>query len=188
MLRDKRKRNLAIGAAVIAAVVVAIVLIVGTGSSETPYADRGTSGDGGSAPTARPVRRFGQTIRLRTYLTTIEVTPRSFVRFPASEASGPGIGVNLEIRTVGRAAYRDQPAQAAAVVVRGGGEAERVYTPVGNCTGPPEDTIRLAAGRTARFCLPFETTARPDLFVYSAEDGLPGSRGAPETGSWAFPP
>lgn len=186
MLRSKRKRKLAVGAALVAAVVVVVVLVAG-GETETPYGGRGPSGDGGSAPVARPVRQFGQTIRLRTYLTVIEVTPLNFVRFPASESSDPGVGVDLSIRTVGRAAYRDQPAQAAAVIVRGGGEAERVYTPVRGCTGPPEDTIRIPSGKTVRFCVPFETTGRPDLFVYSAEDGLPGSRGAPETGAWAFP-
>lgn len=185
MLGTKRKRALAIGAAVLAVVALVVGLIV-AGETDTPYDDRGSAGDGGSAPVARPVRQFGQTVRLRTYLTVIEVTPHSFVRLPAAEASGPGVGVDLSIRTVGSAAYRDQPAQAAAVVVRGGGEAERVYTSVGGCEGPPQDTIRLPQGRTARFCIPFETTSRPDLFVYSAEDGLPGSRGAPETAAWSF--
>ena len=185
MLRTKRKRTLAIGAAVLAVVALVVVLIV-VGEADTPYDDRGSSGGGGAAPIARPVHQFGRTVRLRTYLTVIEVTPHSFVRLPATEASGPGVGVDLSVRTVGRAAYRDQPAQAAAVVVRGGGEAERVYTPVAGCEGPPQDTIRLPQGKTARFCIPFETTSRPELFVYSAEDGLPGRGGAPETATWAF--
>lgn len=171
-----------LGAAV---VVLAVFLIVG-GDRESPYADRDSTDQRSSGPSERPASRLGQTLRLRTYVTTIEVRPVGFVSFPATESTGPGVGVDLVVRNVGREPYRDQPEQAASVTLRRGGEAERVYTSVRGCAGPPEDTIRIPRGATERFCLPFEATGRPDLFVYAPEDGLPGSRGAPEAGAWSL--
>lgn len=105
------------------------------------------------------------------------------MRFAASESSGAGVGVDLAIRNVGDAAYRDQPAQATSFTLRNG-EAERVYSAVGECGGLSEDTI--PPGATRRFCLPFEATGRAELFVYAPESGLPGSRGAPEAAAWGF--
>ena len=171
-----------VGAAV---VVIAILLLVGS-SSDGPTDDRASSGDRSSAPPARPDRRFGESVRLKTYLTTIEVRPLAFVRIAGSESSGAGVGVDLAIRNVGDAAYRDQPAQAASVTLRNGEEADRVYEEVKDCVGPSEDTISIPAGATRRFCLPFEAAGRADLFVYSPELGLPGSRGAPEAAAWGF--
>jgi hypothetical protein len=186
-MRTSTRRARIIAAGVLGAIVVvlAVVLLSG-GEDETPYADRGTPGDSGATPRGRPVRPFGQTVRLKTYLTTVEVRPVSFVTLAAGESSGAGVGVDLAIRNVGRAPYRDQPAQAASVRLRGGGEAERVYLPAPRCGGPPEDTISIPPGETLRFCLPFEATARPELFVYAPESGLPGSRGAPEAAAWDF--
>lgn len=171
-----------VGAAV---VVLAVLFLVGS-SPDSRYDDRASSGDRSSAPPGRPTRRFGQAIRLKTYLTTVEVRPLAFVRFAANESSGAGVGVDLAIRNVGDAPYRDQPAQAGSVTLRNGGEAERVYEGVGKCGGLTEDTIRIAPGATRRFCLPFEADGRTDLFVYSPELGLPGSRGAPEAAAWGF--
>ena len=185
-MSTRRRRLILITAGVFAAIVVAVVVfLLSAGESEPRYADLGSS-DEGSVPGGRRVYRFGETVRLRTYLTTIEVRPVGFTRIAASQAAGAGVGVDLEIRTVGRAAYRDQPAQAASVTVRGGGEAERVYEPVPGCPGLSDDTVRIPQGETRRFCLAFETSRRPELFVYSAEDGLPGNRGAPEAAAWEF--
>ncbi len=186
--RSKSKRGWIIAAAGLGAavVVLAVILIAGSSSPETPYGERGSADGRSSGPPGRPARRFGQTVRLRTYLTTVEVRPLAFVRFAASESSGAGVGVDLAIRNVGDAAYRDQPAQAASVTLRNGGEAERVYSAVGECGGLSEDTIRIPPGATRRFCLPFEATGRADLFVYAPESGLPGSRGAPEAAAWGF--
>lgn len=186
-MRSSTGRARIVAAGVLAAVVVvlAIALLSG-GDEETPYADRGSTDERSSAPSGRPVRTFGQTVRLKTYLTTVEVRPLAFVRLAAGESSGPGVGVDVAIRNVGRAPYRDQPAQAASVTLRRGGEAERVYEGPEQCRGVAEDTIRIPPGATRRFCLPFAATGRPDLFVYAPESGLPGSRGAPEAAAWGF--
>lgn len=186
-MRSRNKRLLAAGAAVVVgAILIAIVVIASGDSPQGRYGDRESTDARSSGPAERPASVFGQTLRLRTYLTTIEVRPLSFVRLPATGATRPGYGVDLSIRNVGRAPYRDQPVQAAQITLRNGGEAERVYTPVGSCRGPSTDTVRIQPGASERFCVPFEAIGRPDLFVYSAEDGLPGSRGAPETGAWSF--
>ncbi len=169
-----------------AAVVLAVLLFVGGSAPDTPYGDRSSAGERSSGPPGRPARRFGQTVRLKTYLTTIDVRPVAFVRFPATSSSGAGVGVDLAVRNVGDAPYRDQPLQAASVTLRNGGEAERLYDPVGRCAGPPEDTIRIPPGATERFCLPFEAGGRADVFVYAPESGLPGDRGAPEAAAWGF--
>ena len=169
-----------------AAIVAAVLLLVGGSPPDTPYGERSSAGEGSSGPPGRPPRRFGQTVRLETYLTTIDVRPVAFVRFPATATSSAGVGVDLAIRNVGDAPYRDQPLQAASVTLRGGGEAERLYDPVRGCAGPPADTVRIPPGATERFCLPFEATGRADLFGYSPELGLPGDRGAPQAAAWGF--
>lgn len=186
--RSRAKRGAIIVAAGLgaAAVVLAILLFVGGSSPDTPYGERSSPGEQSSGPPAEPARRFGQAVRLDTYLTTIDVRPLAFVRFPATATSSPGVGVDLVIRNVGDAPYRDQPLQAASVNLRNGGEADRVYEPVRGCPGPPEDTIRIAPGATERFCLPFEAGGRADLFVYAPESGLPGDRGAPQAAAWDF--
>jgi hypothetical protein len=185
-MRSSTRRPIIIATGVLAALAVVLVIVwLSSGESETPYADRGSSDDG-SAPRGRTVRSFGQTARLKTYLTVIEVRPLAFVKLAASESSGPGVGVDVAIRNVGGAPYRDQPLQAASVTLRRGGEADRVYEGGPECRGLSDDTVRIRPGATQRFCLPFEATGRPDLFVYSAEDGLPGSRGAPEAAAWGF--
>lgn len=163
-----------------------VLLFVGGSPPDTPYGERSPAGGGGSGEPGRPARRFGETVRLKTYLTTIDVRPVAFVRFPATSTAGAGVGVDLAVRNVGDTPYRDQPLQAASVTLRNGGEAERLYDPVGRCAGPVEDTIRIAPGATARFCLPFEAGGRADLFVYAPESGLPGDRGAPEAAAWGF--
>lgn len=182
---SKRNRNLAIGAIVAVALVLAVFLLAGDDDNPTPYADDGPATDTGVE--RRPIRAFGQTVRLRTYLTTIELRPTGFDRVPASESSAPGVTVDLTIRNVGRAPYRDQPLQAASVALRQGGEAERAYEPRPGCTNVPEDTVRIPPGGVRRYCLPFAATQRPELFLYSAEAGLPTSRGAPEAAAWSFP-
>lgn len=186
-MRAERKKALTVAAAVLAGLVVlVVVVIVSARSTERPYGG-GSAGDPGSEPSDRPLRRFGQTVRLRTYTTTIEVRPLGFARLGASAASGPAVGVDLAIRNVGRAQYREQPLQAAQVILQSDEEAERIYLPVGGCAGPSEDTIRIPVGATSRFCLPFEVTGRPDVFVYAPDDGLPGTGGAPEAAAWSFP-
>jgi hypothetical protein len=174
-----------VGAGVLAAVLVTVLLFAGTGP-ERRYDERQSTDERSSAP-GRPAHRVGQAVRLRTYLTTIEVRPLGFVRLGATAAGGRGVGVELTLRNVGRATYRDQPIQAASVILARGDEAERLYTSVDRCQGPPADTVRIRPGAARRYCLPFETNgAKLDAFVYAPESGLLGRRGAPQAAAWSF--
>jgi hypothetical protein len=180
-----RNRALVLAGIGVLAAVLVIVLILAAAPPERRY-DEPLTGDPGAAA-GRPVHPVGRAVRLRTYLTTIEVRPLSYVRLPATASDGPGIGVDVSLKNVGRATYRDQPTQAASVTFRRGGEAERLYTSVERCQGPPRDTVKIRPGVTKRYCIPFETGgARLALFIYAPEAGLPGSRGAPEAAAWSF--
>src|ERR687885_614880 len=65
-----------------------------------------------------------------------------------------------------------------------GDEAHRIYDPVGSCRGVSPDTVRMWPGEARRWCLAFERTSRPDVFVYAPEIGLPLAHGAPEQAAW----
>src|SRR5215210_628819 len=180
-LRPTRKRVL-IAAAVLAVLAVAAVLIFGGGETNTRYGDVAPQAPPGAR---RPdVHPFGEAVRLKTSRTTIEVRPTGFSRQPATSAASPSIAVDLNLRNVGREPYLDQPSQAASVVLKGGGETDRIYEPVGRCRGVSPDTIRMWPGETRRWCLAFVQPGRPDLFVYAPEIGLPTYRGAPEAAAW----
>jgi hypothetical protein len=181
-LRPTRRRVL-IGAAVVAVLVVAALLIFGGGESTTRYGDLvpETASEGPRRPN---IHRFGEAVRLKTSRTTIEVRPTGFSRQPATAAASPSIGIDLRVRNVGREPYLDQPSQAASVVLRGGGEADRIYEPVGRCRGVSPDTVRMQPGGARTWCIAFTASGRPDLFVYSPEIGLPAHRGAPEAAAW----
>jgi hypothetical protein len=182
---NRKRALIVVGAGVLAAVLVTVLLFADFGS-EPRYGERQSTDERSSAP-ARPAHRVGQAVRLRTYLTTVEVRPLGYVRLGATSAAGPGVGVELSLKNVGRATYRDQPIQAASVILGRGEEAERLYTSVERCQGPPADTVRIRPGAARRYCLPFETNgAKLDAFVYAPESGLPGSRGAPQAAAWSF--
>ena len=185
MEMSRNRALVLVGAGLLAAVLVTVLLFAG-GGSDRRFDERQSTDVRSSAP-ARPAHSIGQAVRLRTYLTTIEVRPLSFVRLPATASGGPGVGVDVSLRNVGRATYRDQPIQAASVILKRGEEAERLYTSGERCQGPPADTVRIRPGVSKRYCLPFETNgARLDAFVYAPEAGLPADRGAPQAAAWAF--
>src|SRR5829696_1146334 len=151
-LRPTRKRLL-IGAAVLAVLVLVIVLVLGGGDTTTKYGDVAPGTDAG--PRRPDVHPFGETVRLRTSRTTIEVRPTGFSRQPATAAASPSIAIDLSVRNVGREPYLDQPSQAASVVLRGGEEADRIYDPVGGCRRSAPDTVRMWPGEPRRWaCRP----------------------------------
>jgi hypothetical protein len=181
-LRLTRKRAL-VAAGLLLVLVVAAVLLFNRQDTSTGYGDIAPKASG---PPPRPrVHPFGEAVLLKTSRTTIEVRPTAFSRQPATAAASPSIGVELNVRNVGRDRYLDQPSQAASVVLRDGGEADRTYDPVGRCGGSP-DTVRMAPGQSARWCIAFEATGRPNIFIYAPEVGLPNYRGAPEAAAWSL--
>jgi hypothetical protein len=181
-LRPTRRRVL-LGAAVLAVIVVAAILIFGGGSESTRYGYV-TPQETGTGHAQPDIHAFGETVRLRTSRTTIEVRPTGYSSQPATAARAPSIGIDLSVRNVGGEPYLDQPSQAASVVLRGGDEADRIYDPVGSCRGVSPDTVRLGPGESRPWCIAFERTGRPDLFVYAPEVGLPYEQGAPEAAAW----
>jgi hypothetical protein len=182
--RLTRRRALVLAAVAVAVVVVVLILALGGGDESTPYGEVVPS-ESGPAYTERPIYAFGQVVRLKTSQTTIEVRPVGFASLAPTAATGPALGVDLEIRNVGARPYRDQPMQAAAVTTRGG-ELDRLYQPVGDCRGVSADTVRMAPGELRRWCLPFARGGRPELFVYAPEAGLPTYKGTPEAAAWRF--
>jgi hypothetical protein len=185
-LRRLTRRRAAILAAVVAAVVALVaVLALAGGDESTRYGDVAPPSSG-PATQGRPIHAFGEAVRLRTSQTTIEVRPLGFANLPATAATGPALGVDLSVRNVGAKPYREQPSQAASVILPGGGELDRLYEPVGRCRGVSPDTVRMAPGEASRWCLAFARIGRPELFVYAPEAGLPTYKGTPEAAAWRF--
>jgi hypothetical protein len=181
------RRKVLIAAGVVLALVAVVVIAIVADSEESAFDDPGGGNTGEVTPPGEPPQRLGSTVFLRTSRTRIGVRPLGFRPLGSSSARGGPVGVDLEIRNVGREPYRDQPSQAATVQLEGGGEADRVYSAIDNCAGPAADSVVIAPGQTRRLCLAF--AARPgnlESFVYAPEVGLPVERGAPQAAAWKF--
>ena len=109
------------------------------------------------------------------------VDPATGGEFDEPKAAHRYVGVYVQLKNVGRKAYRDSPSNSGTLVTTGDKEAASALIAEGECSGEFGGSVRLSPGSKRRGCLPFEVRdgRDPQEFQFALNSGF-----ADDFGEW----